>query len=719
MSENMSPRKWRFFRAGGFDQVSIETGADLLALKDLDQKLWVALSCPVKNLEFDTKTLDLVDSDHDGHIRAPEIIQAVTWACSVLKDPEILINGQDGVPLSAFNDETEEGKRLLASARHVLENLGKSGAHTITVEDTDSEEKIFAQMRFNGDGIVPAEAAEEPAVKSLISDIIDCVGPETDRGGSPGVSQEKVDQFFAEASSLSEWQKKIEDDPSILALGDCTEGAFAVINTLRDKVNDYFTRCKLAAYDDRSASLLNPSDADYQKLALVDLSTSTEPYAPFPLAQIAPDRPLPLVAGINPAWVQPIGRLREEVVKPLMGDKTVITAQEWDALNAHFGAYDAWCTEKPATSVEKLGTTRIREILQGGYKPIIDDLIGKDKSFEPEATAISSVDKLVRYCKNLHTLTNNFVAFRDFYRRSSKALFQAGTLYLDGRSCELCVRVEDVAAHVVLASLSRVYLVYCNCTRVGGNEKMTIAAAFTAGDSDQLIVGRNGVFYDRLGRDWDATVVRIIEHPISVRQAFWSPYKQASRLVSEQLLKMATARSKAAEEKMAAAAIQAGSKVQAAKAPVAKAFDAGKFAGIFAAIGLAIGAIGTAVASLITGLLRLAWWQLPLAIICLLLIISGPSMLIAWFKLRQRNLGPILDANGWAVNARAKINIRFGTTLTALAKLPEGSESSKVDPYADKERPWKLYLVIALLAVAFLVLWGYGYLGAWLRLIKR
>ena len=39
----MSSHTWRFFRIGGFDQVSIETGADLLSLKELDQKLWAAL----------------------------------------------------------------------------------------------------------------------------------------------------------------------------------------------------------------------------------------------------------------------------------------------------------------------------------------------------------------------------------------------------------------------------------------------------------------------------------------------------------------------------------------------------------------------------------------------------------------------------------------------------------------------------------------------------
>jgi hypothetical protein len=279
----------------------------------------------------------------------------------------------------------------------------------------------------------------------------------------------------------------------------------------------------------------------------------------------------------------------------------------------------------------------------------------------------------------------------------------------------LCVKVDDISAHVTLASLSRVYLVYCNCIRHGGTEKMTIAAAFTAGDSDQLMVGRNGIFYDRKGQDWDATIARIIEHPISIRQAFWAPYKQASKLVSEQLMKISAARSKASEDRMAASAMQAGMQTGAGKPPVEKAFDTGKFAGIFAAIGLAIGFIGTAIASIVTGLLRLTWWQWPLVIIGILLLVSGPSMFIAWFKLRKRNLGPILDANGWAVNARAKINIKFGTSLTSVARLPEGAERSLADPYADKKKPWSLYILIMLLIAALVLFWKYGCLGLLLK----
>jgi hypothetical protein len=309
-------------------------------------------------------------------------------------------------------------------------------------------------------------------------------------------------------------------------------------------------------------------------------------------------------------------------------------------------------------------------------------------------------------------------------------MFQAGTLYLDGRSCELCVKVEDETKHAQLAALSRVYLTYCACTR--GADKMTIAAAFTAGDSDNLRVGRNGVFYDRKGRDWDANIVKIVEHPISLAEAFWLPYKQAGRMVGEQIQKAAAARSAAQQGQQQAqliarsiagpapAAPPAAGAAPAAPAaapapPGAQAFDAARFAGIFAAIGLAIGAIGTAIATLVTGFLNLVWWQMPLAVLGVILAISGPSMLIAALKLRSRNLGPILDASGWAVNTRLRVNIPFGTALTAVAQLPPGAQRALTDPYAEKRQPWLLYGVALAILLALGLLWQQGYLAAWLH----
>jgi hypothetical protein len=237
---------------------------------------------------------------------------------------------------------------------------------------------------------------------------------------------------------------------------------------------------------------------------------------------------------------------------------------------------------------------------------------------------------------------------------------------------------------------------------------MLIAAAFTGGDSDNLMLGRNGVFYDIKGNDWDATIVKIIDHPISVSQAFWAPYKLIARMISEQVEKFAAAKDKAVDSSAGTGFAEVGAKAASGAQPAAP-FDVAKFAGIFAAIGLAIGAIGTAMAAIVGGFISLPLWKMPLAIGGIVLAISGPSMLIAFLKLRQRNLGPILDANGWAVNTKASINIPFGSTLTKMAELPKGAERSLVDPFAEKKTPWKRWVFLLVLLTALGFAWNKGY----------
>jgi hypothetical protein len=703
---------WNFFRAGGFDQVRLDSGADLLALNELDQKLWVALSCPTRGIEFDTRTLDLIDADADGHVRANEVLAAIAWAGGLLKNTDLLVQGSNSLPLAEINDGNEEGRQVLASARHILKSLGKSGATAISLADMVDIEKLVAGLEFNGDGVVSAKQIGDAGLRATVEDIIKCRGSVVDLSGEAGINQDICDKFFTEATAYSDWQVKGEGDTEILFLGDKTLVAADAFHAVKDKVDDYFTRCQLAAYDARAAVPLSRSTEDYQHLAAQNLSAQSLEVASFPLATVEASKPLPLVSGINPAWQGKVETLREQAITPLLGKKESLSASEWSVLCAKFAAFDAWQAGKPATSAEQLGIARIREVLRGKYKVVIDDLIAQDKAVETEVKAIRSVERLLRYNRDLFSLVNNFVSFRNFYTGKGKAIFQVGTLYLDGRSCELCIKIEDVAKHAVFASMSGVCLAYCDCVRNGGAEKMSIAAAFTAGDSDFLMVGRNGVFYDRKGHDWDATIVRIIDNPISIRQAFWSPYKKFSKMISDQLQKFAASKASSVEDKMLKTVVD-GSKgvVEAPAAPPKPPFDVGKFAGIFAAIGLAIGAIGGILASVVSGLLGLKFWQIPLAVIGLMLLVSCPSMVLAWFKLKRRNLGPILDANGWAINARVLVNIPFGTTLTGLAHLPKGANRSLVDLFAKKRVVWPYYLIIVIGICVLIGLWYVGFFG--------
>ena len=698
--------RWKFFRYGGLDQVSLETAEDLRSLEQLDPKLWAAMTCPTNNIEFDRTTLDYIDADKDRRIKIPELLAALKWVCSMVKNPDVLIRPAEDMPLDIINQETAEGKALYASARQILNNLGKTRENAIGLADLADTKKIFAANAFNGDGIVPVDIASDEKNRQAIADIISCLGSETDRSGLPGISQALLDKFLAEASAYVSWQKQAEDKAAdVMFAGADTPALAAAYLALKPRIDDYFVRCRLAAYDSKFAAAGAGIESEFVAVLKKSLSTSTPELKDLPLAVVTTEGTLPLTGKVNPAWALEVNDFAAKIAAPYAGTADKLTESGWLAVKNRFAAYEAWQAQKAGAAVEKLGLARVKELLAAETGKSLGDLIAKDKAVEAEFNAISNVDRLVRYYRFIYQLLSNFVVFKDFYGGKNKAVFQAGTLFMDSRSCDLTVKVEDLAKHSTMAAACNTFLVYCDCIRQGSSEKMTVAAAFTDGDSDQLTPGRNGLFVDRAGNYWDATIIKIIDHPISIRQAFWAPYKRLGRMIHEQIEKFAASKDKSMTDSLSTSVNEAGAKIEAPKPDTPPPpFDAGKFAGIFAAIGLALAAIGSAVASVVSGFMSLTWWQMPLAVIGILLLISGPSMLMAALRLRQRNLGAILDANGWAVNTRAQINMAFGKTLTKMAELPAGAIRSFDDPFAEKKTPWGLYialmLVLALLAGA-------------------
>jgi len=706
--DSQTGQRWRFFRAGGFDQIRLESAADLVALRFLDQKLWATLACPLVNLELDQRMLGYIDSNGDNRIRAPEVLDAVDWALARLADPEALFrNGP--LTLASFN-ESPEGRHLALSARRLLKVLGRDESGEITVADTDDLSVLFPPNESNGDGLVPATLTDSVELQQAIADIIATLGAESDRSGEPAVSETSINAFFEQAGAVHAWHQGASV-ASLRPFGESSDEAMAAITLLRDKVDDYFTRVELAAYDPRAATIMNGDEAELVRLAGVNLADTAE-VAELPLASLHHGDALPLCQGVNPAWQDAVRNLREHAVRPLFGDVEAIDRAQWRELVARGSQYFAWQAEKPDVAILAiLSVERAVELVEQGVQERLLALVAEDLEVAEAADGLVDLDKLLRYQNSLVILLRNFISFHDFYKPGHKAVFQAGRLYIDGKSCDLVVEVDDIAAHSAIATNSNSFMLYCTCARRGqpvrGRETINIAVAVTAGSEHALMVGRNGLFYDREGNDWDATVVKVVENAISVREAFWSPYRRVASLLSEQIQKFASSRDSALVTDTAGK-VGAASAAPAETSAAAKTFDIAKFAGIFAAIGLAVGALGTALAAVFSGLLSLTWWKWPLVLLGIILAISGPSMLMAWFKLRRRSLGPILDANGWAVNTQAKISIAFGTTLTQLAALPSGSARSLRDPYARKRAvwPWLLGVLVIVLAVGW-GLWKY------------
>lgn len=208
---------WNFQRIGGLDQVVLSSGEDIRHLAGLDPKLWVALSCPTQGLEFDARVLAWLDADADGHIRIPEVIETVQWTCAQLDDLDGMLKESDILSLEALNTQTDEGKKLLATAKTILEERGKADTAYLTQEDVTQASAQAAQAVFNGDGVFPALTVLDHDMAPFIQDALAVTGGVMDMSGQPGVNLEIAQAFVQTLSDWLDWHKGLDVAPALLA----------------------------------------------------------------------------------------------------------------------------------------------------------------------------------------------------------------------------------------------------------------------------------------------------------------------------------------------------------------------------------------------------------------------------------------------------------------------------------------------------------------------
>ena len=704
---------WNFENIGGSSRVRITSGQDIAHLAELDPKLWTVLSCPIKGLEINEKSLSYMDIDGDEKIRVNDIVAVSKWITGALKNPDNLLQESDHIALCELNQDNSVGNKIYKAAKQILENLGKD-TETISLTDTQDIVAIFAQTRFNGDGVITEATPEDADEKAVVADIVKTLGGVKDRSGVLGANTELIENFYKALEAYVAWKQAEVPAP----FGADTDKAIATYQALDAKVKDFFLRSQLAGYSPASTATLDVQNARIEAISGDNLTAKTDEIATYPLVRITGQPEIDLNAPVNPAWASQFNFLKA-IAFPK--DATVLTEADWSAIGAQFAAYLGWKNSKAGAAVEALGLETIEKHLQQNKKAALLCLVEQDLALKEEAENIELVDRFLHIHKDFYRLLRNFITFHDFYDKDRKvqAIFQSGTLIVDQRACRFCMQVADTGKHSGMAAASGMYLIYCDCTRKNFAGKLQIVAAMTVGNIGDISVGKNAIYYDNDGQEWDAVITKIIDNPISLGQAFWSPYRRLATLIENLINKNASDKDAKIMKEMndkinAAPATLPASKDADGAAAAAPPFDIAKFAGIFAAIGMAFGMIASAVANLVKGFVSLTWWQVIIVFVGLLLAISGPAMVMAWLKLRRRNLAPLLNANGWAINAASKISIPFGETLTDQAHFPK---LKLKDPYKKKGMaPWKKWSLSGLtLLVVLAVMWLCN-LFAWAQL---
>ena len=205
---------WDFENIGGTTRVKITTGDDLKHLGELDPKMWTVLSCPVKGLEIDEKSMSFMDLDADGKIRISDVVATAEWVTSAVKNADLLLEGADSIDIENFNQSDAKGAKLYAAAKQILQNLGKEGS-VICLADTADSAAIFAKTRFNGDGVITELTAEDPNDKAVLAAAVKCTLYGIDPEGALERTNKKFIRRFNHVECRAEEQGKTLRDMTL------------------------------------------------------------------------------------------------------------------------------------------------------------------------------------------------------------------------------------------------------------------------------------------------------------------------------------------------------------------------------------------------------------------------------------------------------------------------------------------------------------------------
>ena len=708
-----------FARSGQTLQLRILCAADLANVVELDKAHWVATSAPVNTLRCDETFLRLVDADGCGRIRASEMESAITWFFNVLHETAPTPQGSLVLRLDVINRDHDDGSRILQCAQKMLASLNQANQTQISLGQVRRIKTSIESAKVSEAGVALPEAAEDPSVRQFMKDIIATIGGAAHPNGQPGIALEHLDGFITQVNDYLDWlvtgvPSETEDRNELLLLGDETASAHTVLARMRVKVDQYFGQCAAVAFDEKLTQQLPPRDDDLHGADLDNPGAIAALIEKAPLTEPRPDGILDLSQPVNRHYAVELNTLCTAVLEPVLGSKvTHLTKAQWSQVKQRFAPYEAWINAKPPDAVAALGTQKLQAYRESDVVDKVRSLISRSHETAFQLDNIRLVEKLVLYQAHLIDLANNYVSFPNLYNPANRAMFEMGTLVMDGRRFNLSVQVSNRAKHARIAAASSMFVMYVEVSGPKGMPPMLVALPVTSGGKGNLTVGKRGLFEDVDGHQWDARVVQIIENPISIGEALIAPFIRVGRLVSGKIEQMTSS----AEKQLDASTQQAMTQVQTPSADATptptntqpSAQTRGMLAGgVLAGGGLALAAIGSALTYLGKVVTEHGWTVL-LVVGGALLAVLLPTVVLAFVKLRRRDLSAILEASGWAINARMRLTYTQSRQFTRRPDYPRTGKGIR------NLRWWLVFLLIVICSAAIAYgayqIWGYFSIG--------
>jgi len=688
-----------FKRYGRSFHLKVETAEDLENVVRLDEAHWVATGSPVDSMSCDKTFLCLLDTDNSGRIMCHEVMDAINWLLGVLRDRTGISLHSTVLRLEAVEPDTAEGKKVLDAARKALRKLGEREAVEVSLEQI---RKVKAQLEatpVSEAGVVLPEAATDAEIRQFIIDVTSTVGGAPHPSGSQGIGTVQLAAFIEGMSAYLSWYEQGQiptgqDKTDIMPLGTETSDAFASFAAIRDKIDQYFAQCVALALDERFSQRMGWTESEVQQLDFDDPAVIEEVLRKAPLAKARPFQSLDFSDKINPYYATVLEGFREKVIRPVLGESgTTLSVEQWQEIKTFFAAHQEWLGSKAGAAVEPLGIEKLRGYLDERFANAVRTLISNSARTALALDKIRLLEKLILYQAYIIDFVNNFVSFPDLYSTASRAMFEMGSLVMDGRRFNLSVRTGNLSEHKSVAGNSYMYVLYVEiASREGG--KMEVVVPVTSGGKGNLCVGKRGVFYDIAGREYEARVVDIIENPISFREALLSPFQRLGRLVVGKIESITTTAEKKLDSAASSAVDQAGAQVAASSSQTQQAGVSR--AGLLMGAGVTVAVLGSSLAYITKTLTAIHPWRILAGVVGAVFAVMVPISVVAFVKLRRRDLSAILEGSGWGINARMRLTRQQSRFFTERPEYPEGAKGVHCFP-------WRLLLTLILLLAIFVV----------------
>lgn len=665
--------KFEFVNYGGSYQLRIESADDLAALPELDEPFWAATSAPVHQMRCNSDVLVYLDGDDDNRILSSDIRRVHRWLSDALKDLSPLSERRDFLKLDSLSD-TDLGKTLRTAAERVLENLDASGP--LTLDHVRDIKHIRARGDSNGDGIIPpASVADKPELETFIRHIMVTTGSVADANGKEGVSSELLGEFLANADAFLRWES---GRANLMPLGDSTPVAYAHFAPVAGKIDDFFEQCKL---QELNSMLQRPTLPHECPANLADDPTALAEYAKTaPLAPPNAERTLPLT-DCNPFFTDALAAFNREVATPICPDRADsarLTERDWHHIRDVFAEYAKWVAARCGGEVEALGTETLRAYCDGPLAQELRSCMQTDLRIGEELRHIDELELLILLQRDFIEICNNFVSFPDLYDPAKRAMCEVGRIVIDGRIFNFNLQVQDPKTHSVAAAKSGIYLLYHEVTRAG--KQFYVVTPVTSRRLGNLAIGKRGVLVDRDGRQWDTRVIKVVENPISLTEAFLKPFRKLGTIIAGAVEKVTTSTEKQLEatlskstkelEKGMAASLEAPK----AEAPPPEAKpkddDSLKPRDLLMSGGVTVAALSSSFAFVGSTFKDMGWQNVITAVCVGLALIIIPVLIVAACRLYNRNLSDILEASGWAINVPMRLTMRLGRLLAPKPEHP-------------------------------------------------